>query len=85
MDGKRTPAWWPARILLATGIASVVIGLILMVLLLAFSDLTLDERSGAGIAALGGAFVVMVGGLVWMIRIFRGPSDEPPPWRYRSK
>jgi hypothetical protein len=31
------------------------------------------------VAALG--FVV---GLVWMIRIMRGPKDEPPPWRYRD-
>ena len=29
--------------------------------------------------------VVIVVGLVWMIRIFRGPRDEPPPWRYRDR
>jgi hypothetical protein len=24
-------------------------------------------------------------GVIWVIRIFRGPSDEPPPWRYRKR
>jgi hypothetical protein len=24
-------------------------------------------------------------GLAWMIRIFRGPRDEPAPWRYRDR
>jgi hypothetical protein len=24
-------------------------------------------------------------GLIWTIRIFRGPRDEPPPWRYRYR
>ena len=85
MHGERTPAWWPARILLAIGIGSVVIGpvFIVGVLLLAFFDPAFDWQPN--IAVLGGAVVVMVGGLVWMIRIFRGPSDEPPPWRYRGK
>jgi hypothetical protein len=23
-------------------------------------------------------------GLVWMIRVFRGPRDEPPSWRARD-
>ena len=33
--------------------------------------------------------VLLVGlavGLTWMIRIYRGLSeDEPPPWRYRAR
>jgi hypothetical protein len=29
--------------------------------------------------------VLGLGGLTWMIRIVRGPSDEPPPWRYRHR
>ena len=24
-------------------------------------------------------------GLVWMIRVFRGPRDGPRPWRYRDR
>jgi hypothetical protein len=93
MHGERTPAWWSARILLATGIGSVVIGLVIIldVLLPAYFGAMFGGHptglSGtlANIAVLGGVVVVMLGGLVWMIRIFRGPSDEPPPWRYRSK
>ena len=24
-------------------------------------------------------------GLAWMVRILRGPHDEPPHWRYRER
>ncbi len=34
-------------------------------------------------AALALAFAAV--GLAWMIRIFRGPRDEPPPWRDRDR
>lgn len=30
------------------------------------------------------ALALMTVGLVWIIRIARGPRDEPPPWRYRD-
>jgi hypothetical protein len=33
--------------------------------------------------ALPGLVGILVG-LVWLVRIFRGPRDEPPPWRYRD-
>ena len=33
---------------------------------------------------LAGLVVAGVG-LGWMIRILRGPRDEPPPWRYRDR
>jgi hypothetical protein len=29
--------------------------------------------------------VLWVAGVIWILRIFRGPSDEPPPWRYRDR
>ncbi len=32
-------------------------------------------------AAVGLALV----GLAWMVRIFRGPRDEPPAWRRRDR
>jgi hypothetical protein len=38
-----------------------------------------------GVAISVAAFLTMVVGLVWMIRIFRGPRDEPPRWRYRDR
>jgi hypothetical protein len=32
------------------------------------------------------ALAIAVAGLVWMVRIIRGPRDEPPsPWRYRDR
>jgi hypothetical protein len=96
MHGKRRdplPGWWPSRILLAIGIVSVVV-ILLGVLAsfgpppglgeswpVAFGPLSIPSRIAIPIAALAGAVV----GLIWMIRIFRGPSDEPPPWRYRDR
>lgn len=29
--------------------------------------------------------LVGLAGLVWMIRIYRGPRDGPPPWRHRDR
>jgi hypothetical protein len=34
--------------------------------------------------AIGIASVAVIG-LAWMIRIFRGIPDEPPPWRHRAR
>ena len=33
--------------------------------------------------ALGLALALV--GLAWMVRIFRGPRDEPPAWRHRDR
>ena len=46
--------------------------------------LGLLEIPGGVVISVAG-FVLLVAGLVWMIRIFRGPWDEPPPWRYRDR
>jgi hypothetical protein len=35
-------------------------------------------------ALLVAALAVAVAGLAWMVRIMRGPRDEPPRWRYRD-
>jgi hypothetical protein len=35
------------------------------------------------ILAVGAA--LWLAGVIWMIRIMRGPSDDPPPWRYRGR
>ncbi len=96
MHGKHRnplPGWWPSRILLAIGIVSVV--MILLGLLasfgppsgldesrpVAFGPLSIPTRIAIPIAGLAAALA----GLIWMIRIFRGPSDEPPPWRFRDR
>lgn len=36
------------------------------------------------VGSVAGVAAALVG-LVWMIRIFRGPRDEPPAWRYRDR
>jgi hypothetical protein len=89
MHGKRTPAWWLARFELAIGV-----GLILLIGVLGW--LATRPSFGASDPALGplalpsmafvsvAALVVAVVGLILMIRILRGPRDEPPPWRYRD-
>jgi hypothetical protein len=89
MHGKRTPAWWLVRFELAIGI-----GLVLLIGFLGW--LATRPSFGASDVALGpllvppgllvsiAALVVAVVGLAWMIRILRGPRDEPPPWRHRE-
>jgi hypothetical protein len=93
MNGRRTPAWWMVRLELAVGI-----GLTLLVGQLGW-DLAMTVTFGGGYGqwALGpvvlpktvvvsaAAFVIALGGLAQMVRIIRGPSDEPPVWRYRDR
>ena len=97
MRGKRTsrraPGWWPSRILLAIGIVCVAVtGLGLLASFgppnslsepnaVALGPLLIPQSVAIPIAA----FVAQLFGLIWMIRIFRGSRDEPPPWRYRSR
>lgn len=40
---------------------------------------------GVGEAILAVGVGLWLAGVVWMIRIFRGPSDNPHPWRYRVR
>ena len=90
MHDRRTPAWWLARLELAIGI-----GLILVVGFLGWlatrpmigdtdaitlGPLLVSSGTIVSIAALATAVV----GLIWMIRIRRGPRDKPPRWRYRD-
>ena len=71
MDGRRTPAWWLIRFELAAGIG--------LTVLVGPLDMTFD------LAVLVAALAVAVAGLAWMVRVIRGPRDEPPPWRYRDR
>ena len=90
MGSRRTPEWWWARFELV-----VAIGLILLIGFLGWlatrpmigdtdvitlGPLLVSSRTLGSIAALATAVV----GLIWMIRILRGPRDVPPPWRYRD-
>lgn len=42
-----------------------------------------SAEAGVAIQALGAG--LWLAGVIWMIRIFRGPSDEALPWRYRER
>ena len=85
---NRTPEYWPTRVLLA-------IGFIATVLVLPLSLGGLTELGYVSMPAVLGLppilVVVLVGlaiglfGFAWMLRIFRGPRDEPPVWRYRDR
>lgn len=91
MNGTRTRAWWLVRIELALGIA-----LTLLVGRLGF-NVAMRVTSGNppahplplplppnAILFLGSLAIAVIG-VVWMVRIIRGPGDDPPPrWRYRE-
>lgn len=79
----RTPAYWPTRILLGVGIVATAatVGLTLVV---AAARRSMFGPPSADLV-LFAAPVLAVIGLAWMLRIFRGPRDEPPPWRYRDR
>ena len=90
MQPTRTPAWLVVRLELMLGI-----GLTVLIGLVAWSSpFVIDYRGNpAGLDPLASiipfavpitAFGIAVMGLIWMVRIFRGPRDEPPPWRYRD-
>jgi hypothetical protein len=94
VSANRAPGWLPTRILLAIGIGSVVVIGFGLLVQLGLPDGFSDPRPPLSIGPLSVPFrvllsiveiVVPVVGLIWMIRIFRGPSDEPPPWRYRAR
>jgi hypothetical protein len=88
---SRTAAYWPTRILLAVGVIATALAIgfavFVAVELQVFAPLTdtrpdvlgLPQDVARSLAAAG----LAVAGLVWMVRIFRGPRDEPPAWRYR--
>ena len=91
MQSTRTPAWLVVRLELMLGI-----GLTVLIGLGVAWWTPSATFGGGGRIPLGPiempaslfvsimALVMAVVGLIWMIRILRGPRDEPPPWRYRD-
>lgn len=88
--GRRTQDWWITRFELVLG----------MVLTLIAGWLALSAaREGCFGCFIAGwplpiqpgwlvaliAIPVPLIGLAWMIRILRGPGDDPPAWRYRDR
>ena len=91
MQPKRTPAWWLVRLELAAGLGvTLLVGQQVLALThemgyrsqVTVGPLTLQSVAFAALSALA----IPVAGLVWMVRILRGPRNEPPPpWRYRDR
>jgi hypothetical protein len=87
---QRTPAYWPTRSLLVVGsIATVITVAMALVVMLAEPPMFGPEPTFLGlpnrvVISLTGVAAAIVG-LAWMVRIFRGPRDEPAAWRYRNR
>jgi len=84
---NRTPAYWPTRIMLAVGIGATLAVVLLAPLLLAPQGMTDDRPQVLGLPANAVWAAVVVGlavvGLLRMIRIYRGSSEESSNWRHR--
>ena len=83
MDGNRTRAWYLTRIELAIGIGAILFAALLYVAKPGFMGAPPTQWWEAPLFWAG--FLVPLVGLAWMIRIFRGPRDEPSRWRYRDR
>jgi hypothetical protein len=91
MKPVRTRAYWPTRILLAFAIVIPAMVLVIALWTAVWLPVFLisDDRTFMGVpdqlltAAI--AAVMALVGLVWSIRIYRGPREEPPAWRYRDR
>lgn len=82
MDGKPTRGWWLTRIELVLGIGALLFGTRVFVAMpTAMFGADATQQRVIVLAAL----LVIGAGIAWMIRIFRGPRDEPPPWRHRDR
>ena len=93
MGTRRPRAYWPTRIMLAAAIIAPPAALYWLV---AMQPATmgptanpytaspgLDYWVAVSILAVGAA--LWLAGVIWMIRIMRRPSDDPPRWRYRVR
>lgn len=88
--GHRTPAYWPTRILLAVGLIATVIAFVVALTLMLSEPLMFGGPATVfglpnRVVVPALAVAVAVFGVVWMVRIFRGPRDEPSDWRYRDR
>jgi hypothetical protein len=91
MNGGRTPNWWFVRFQLAAGIGlTLLVGRLSVELAMTMcfgcnppAPWPLPLPPSVVVAVV--AFAIAVAGLAWMVRILRGPRDEPPRWRYRDR
>jgi hypothetical protein len=67
--------------MLGVGIVATLLAIVLAVVVV---DLPTSMSSDPSMVPLVAAGVAAVG-LVWMVRIFRGPRDDPPAWRHHDR
>lgn len=86
---NRTPAYWPTRVMLAVGVfaSALCVALGTSYVFLMWGTMFGDVGEVLGVPGRVVVTVVAMAlalfGLVWMLRIFRGPRDQPSAWRYR--
>jgi hypothetical protein len=81
------PHYWNVRFMLAFAVVSLPAALFWLDAMKAgtMGGHTAGPPYGVGAAILAVGAGLWFAGVIWMIRIFRGPSDNPPPWRYRDR
>jgi hypothetical protein len=67
--------------MLGVGIVATLLAIVLAVVVVSLPTSMSSDPSMVPLVAAGVAAV----GLVWMIRIFRGPRDDPPAWRHHDR
>ena len=92
MKPVKAPGYWPTRILLAVALIATAITVVFALWAAFWAAPTFGGGGGPSVWGLPNNVVIVVLaaaiaviGLIWMIRIFRGPRDEPPRWRYRDR
>jgi hypothetical protein len=89
---EKTPAYWPTLILLAVAIIATALVVAFALWSAFWAPSTMGGGGDPGVLGLPSRVLLSlpaVGlallGLVRAIRIFRGPRDKPPSWRYRDR
>jgi hypothetical protein len=85
---RRHPQYWTVRFMLAFAIGALPATLYWLVAMQPGTmggGTTIGGLDWVGAANMAVGVGLWFAGVIWMIRIFRGPSDDPPPWRYRAR
>jgi hypothetical protein len=86
MHSRRTRGWHLTRLELAVGIVAILFALLPTVYDPSRSGPLMEPRPfGVADLIVPAGYCGMLVGLAWMFRIYRGPRDEPPRWRYRDR
>ena len=81
-----TRGWVLTRIEFAVAITVILVTTVLLLDWLAPTFGSSEEWKPMALLLLGGIGLLgMFVGLVWMIRIYRGPRDQSPRWRFRDR